>query len=233
MANPCNRAEWLDASKSGKKLNSPGMVSLATITVSRAPARPQAASGPSAPLLRSCRASGREPPGRSSYTPRIGRKKPDCNCVSPQESPPENRAGFLEQQAKHRRAPRPLASKHRTRALTKAAHAGAPGCRSNTGGQVRRYFAPYDAEVTPTGNAVTAFSVPVLRKRAPSGFAKPDFGAGKALERALKSLSCTRAQLYRLRKNSCFVSGHDFSRAVKNGLMRAFHASSLRKSSLF
>jgi hypothetical protein len=30
-----------------------------------------------------------------------------------------------------------------------------------------------------------------------------------------------RAQLYSSQKNSCFVSGHDFSRAVNKGLMRA------------
>ena len=30
-----------------------------------------------------------------------------------------------------------------------------------------------------------------------------------------------RARLYRLRKNSCFVSGHDFSRAVSDAMMRA------------
>jgi hypothetical protein len=30
-----------------------------------------------------------------------------------------------------------------------------------------------------------------------------------------------RAWLYMLRKNLCFVSGHDFSRAVKGRLMRA------------
>jgi hypothetical protein len=33
---------------------------------------------------------------------------------------------------------------------------------------------------------------------------------------------CTRARLYRLRKNSCFVSGHDFSRAVKSHSYEGF-----------
>jgi hypothetical protein len=32
---------------------------------------------------------------------------------------------------------------------------------------------------------------------------------------------CIRARLYRLQKNSCFVSGHDFSRAEKATAMRA------------
>ena len=32
---------------------------------------------------------------------------------------------------------------------------------------------------------------------------------------ALEFLACIRARLYRLRKNSCFVSGRDFRRAVR------------------
>jgi hypothetical protein len=38
---------------------------------------------------------------------------------------------------------------------------------------------------------------------------------GATLQAAEKLMFCIRARLYRLRKNSCFVSGHDFSRAVK------------------
>jgi hypothetical protein len=37
----------------------------------------------------------------------------------------------------------------------------------------------------------------------------------------IQKVLCIRARLQRLRKNSCFVSGHDFSRAVKGAKMRA------------
>ena len=39
--------------------------------------------------------------------------------------------------------------------------------------------------------------------------------------KAAEKLTVRRARLYRLRKNSCFVSGHDFSRAVNMGTDRA------------
>jgi hypothetical protein len=38
---------------------------------------------------------------------------------------------------------------------------------------------------------------------------------GTTLQVAEQLMLCIRARLYRLRNNSCFVSGHDFSRAVK------------------
>jgi hypothetical protein len=48
------------------------------------------------------------------------------------------------------------------------------------------------------------------------------FGDSTTAGRATALMLCIRARLYRLRKNSCFVSGHDFSRAVeeRDGEMR-------------
>ena len=42
-----------------------------------------------------------------------------------------------------------------------------------------------------------------------------------AKEAANTLVLCIRARLYRLRKNSCFVSGHDFSRTVTTPQLRA------------
>jgi hypothetical protein len=44
---------------------------------------------------------------------------------------------------------------------------------------------------------------------------------GTTLHAAEKLMFCIRARLYMLQKNSCFVSGHDFSRAEKATAMRA------------
>jgi hypothetical protein len=58
----------------------------------------------------------------------------------------------------------------------------------------------------------------------------PDFTAcgkthvlyrGTTSQVAEKFMLCIRARLYRLRKSSCFVSGHDFSRAAQATAMRA------------
>jgi small basic protein len=43
----------------------------------------------------------------------------------------------------------------------------------------------------------------------------------RLLQAAETLMFCIRARLYRLRKHSCFVSGHDFSRAVKSTAIRA------------
>ncbi len=98
MGNPRNRAEWLDARNSGKSSTPPGMVSLATITVSAVAALPAgndwAVSTAPAPV----------PSVRTRTTwqifihpPYPGERNHDRSCVSPQYQ-----AAFLEQHRKHR-----------------------------------------------------------------------------------------------------------------------------------
>jgi hypothetical protein len=78
--------------------------------------------------------------------------------------------------------------------------------------------------------------IALLDRRTTGAVPAPDFKSGEAgfqtrentpvsKLRALALVAgrpCTRARLYRLRKNSCFVSGHDFSRAVKSHSYEGF-----------
>jgi hypothetical protein len=78
--------------------------------------------------------------------------------------------------------------------------------------------------------------IALLDRRTTGAVPAPDFKSGEAgfqtrentpvsILRALALVAgrpCTRARLYRLRKNSCFVSGHDFSRAVKSHSYEGF-----------
>jgi hypothetical protein len=45
---------------------------------------------------------------------------------------------------------------------------------------------------------------------------------GTTLQAAEKLMLCIRARPYRRRKNSCFVSGHGFSRAVQSDIYEGF-----------
>ena len=151
---------------------------------------PQAASGPSAPLPR--RASGGEPPGRSSYTPRF-RAKASMTVAA---RALKTRWASLSSKQSMAVAHGPWQANIASRPLRKRPTAVPRGGRGYHV-RVKEVVSVEHAEVTPTGND-------------PKGV---DNAAEKlrASQPAEKILFCIRARPYRLPKNSCFVSGHDLT----------------------
>ena len=52
---------------------------------------------------------------------------------------------------------------------------------------------------------------------------------GMALKAGKKLMFCVRARLYSLRKNSCFVSGHDFTACGKTHVFEGYELQLVRK----